>query len=218
MRHAFPTVRTVLVAAALSIALPALSRAQAVDTTRLDVASRAAIERTINAARTAGLPVEPLRNKVIEGLSKGADGPLIAKVVEQLRGRIERAATALGRNTSTPDLVAAAAVLDLGVTDAQLRRVRTARPDDAVASALVGLAFLVQTGAQTDGAINVVCDMLIARVPDAEFDRFRESVARDVYAGASVTGAARTRAEAAILRVQRGGGRIDGIAPGAALP
>ncbi|HUF70699.1 MAG TPA: hypothetical protein VMM79_18770 [Longimicrobiales bacterium] len=190
-----------------AIAVPAVASAQVRAAGTLDSASISAIDRIVAEAGGAGLPIEPLRNKVAEGISKGADGELIVRAVDRLRQRLGRAAAALGEAATTPDLVAAAALLDLGITDTHLRHIRAARPGQPVASALVGLAFLVQRGAGTDGAVGIVVDMLNARVSDAEFDRFRETVSRDVQAGASVTGAARARASAAI---QRRGGFVPG--------
>jgi hypothetical protein len=182
--------------------VPAAAAAQ--DGARLDHASAAAVERLLEEARAARLPVEPLRHKVAEGLSKGAAGPLIVRAVERLRDRLAVAASALGEDASAPDLVAGAALMDLGITGMHLRRIRSARPDRPVASALIGLAFLVQHGAGTEGAVSIVYDMLIARVSDTEFDRFRETLARDIEAGAPVTGVMRARATAAILRVRGG--------------
>jgi hypothetical protein len=202
--------RAVLIAL-LAIAVPRFAHAQRTADARLDGAAAAAIERIVAGAAEDGLPVEPLRDKVAEGLSKGAGGALIVRAVERLRDRLALASSALGGDASAPDLVAAAALLDLGVTEAHLQQIRSARPDRPVASALVGLAFLIQRGAGTDGAVSIVYDMLVARVSDSEFDRFRETVARDIEAGAPVTGAARARASAAILRV-RGGS----LAPGGA--
>jgi hypothetical protein len=190
----------------VTLAASGAARAQVAPTVAaLDSVSRAAIERIIDDARADGLPVTPLRNKIAEGVSKGANGSLIVRAVERLRDRMRRAATALGPNTGTADLVAAAAVLDIGITDNDLKRIRSARPDEPVANALVGLAFLVQGGARPDGAVDIVYDMLVGRVSDSGFDRFRETVARDVQTGIPIIGAARARANAAILRSTSGG-------------
>src|SRR6185312_15767669 len=64
---------------------------------RLDAAARATLERTIDTARVAGLPVGPLYDKVSEGVLKGAADDQIVRAVRSLArslGDARRAAAA----------------------------------------------------------------------------------------------------------------------------
>jgi hypothetical protein len=191
MRHRIPTVAAILLAFAAGgvMAQDALSG-------RLDAPTATAVRGIIAGATAEGLPAEPLRNKALEGASKGADGARIVTAVEQLLGRLREGRVALGGNATTAELVSAAAVLDLGVAPKAVSGLRAARPDEPLASALVGLAFLVQRGASVDGSVTLVREMLDARASDADFARFRELVDQDVRAGAPIGNAARARARA----------------------
>ena len=64
--------------------------------TRLDAPSRAAITALVDSARAQGLPVEPLMEKVYEGMGKGADGPRIVAAVRSLTLEMASAHRALG--------------------------------------------------------------------------------------------------------------------------
>ena len=64
--------------------------------TRLDAPSRAAITALVDSARAQGIPVEPLMEKVYEGMGKGADGPRIVAAVRSLTLEMASAHRALG--------------------------------------------------------------------------------------------------------------------------
>ena len=55
---------------------------------RLDPGVRAAVVAIIDSARASGLPVEPLVDKALEGMSKGAPGPRIIVAVRGLAGKL----------------------------------------------------------------------------------------------------------------------------------
>jgi hypothetical protein len=177
--------------------------------TRLDEPTARAIEALVQQARAEGLPADPLRNKAIEGASKGADGARIVEAVRRLHERMRRAAVALGPGTSAAELVAAAAVLDVSVPDASLVALRVVRPGRSIASGLVGLAFLVQRGVAVERAVGLVRELLIADVNDTDFTRFRRLVEQDIRAGASAAGAAEVRTRAWI----RHGVAVRGVTP-----
>lgn len=163
---------------------------------RLDERTVRAIEALVQQAVAEGLPADPLLNKGIEGVSKGADGARIVEAVRRLHERLRRASGALGPGTSAAELVAAAAVLDVSVPDESLVALRAARPRHSIASALVGLAFLVQRGAPVDRAVALVRELLRAEVGESDFIRFQRLVEQDLRAGASAAGAAEVRARA----------------------
>lgn len=192
---------------AIALALMFVSRTAAAQdplAARLDSVTLRAVMQRVEMARAEGLPVEPLRNKALEGASKSASGPQIEAAVDRLLERLRQGRATLGDRASTPELVAAAAVLDLGVESSALGVLHRAAPDRSIASALVGLAFLVQRGAQADRSTALLEGMLQARASDADFARFQTLVEQDVRAGAPITGAAHARARAFIEH----GGRV----------
>src|SRR5690349_4244408 len=87
---------------------------------RLPAEARAPVRAAIDTARAHGLPTEPLVQKALEGASRGADATRIVRAVTALADRMNAARTALGRESSETELVAAAGALNLGVPDAML--------------------------------------------------------------------------------------------------
>jgi hypothetical protein len=180
--------------------LPTFVRAQEPATTRVKPDVARVIDAIVDNAVAAGLPPAPLRNKALEGASKGADGDRIIAVVRHLRDRLATARDVLGPGTTEAEYVAAAAALDVGASPASLAELRTARPGGSIAGGLVGLVFLVQRGAASSLATGIVRDLLAARATDLDFDRFRHLVEQDVRAGAPVGSAAQARARAFVSR------------------
>lgn len=176
--------------------MPAALGAQGRSPGGLDEASARLVEAIVWQAQADGLPADALRSKVAEGLSKGAGGPRIVEAVRRLDQRMRRASAALGAGASAAELIAGGAVLELGVPDAALGSLRATRADGSVASALVGLAFLVQRGMPVERSVPLVRELLEARVTEADFTRFRRLVEQDVRSGAPTAGAAEARARA----------------------
>ncbi|HEU4787825.1 MAG TPA: hypothetical protein VFS57_10460, partial [Gemmatimonadaceae bacterium] len=112
---------------------------------RLAPATRAAILRLIDSARTVGLPVSPLVDKTAEGVLKGADDQRILRAVQSLTRELGDARAALGGTTDLALLGAAANALHAGVSSDELRRLQRASGNggDVLASALVTLVDLV---------------------------------------------------------------------------
>jgi hypothetical protein len=97
---------------ALVLAVAAVSSAHAQDPrfgTRLDAPTRAAIFAIVDSARAQGVPVEPLMEKVYEGMARGADGPRIIAAVRSLTIELASAHKALGTVASADEIKSAAA-------------------------------------------------------------------------------------------------------------
>jgi hypothetical protein len=161
---------------------------------RLDEETRRAVLALADSARLAGLPVEPLIQKALEGESKGADGARITAAVRALLGRLHTARTALGEDATEAELVAGAAALYVGVTPERLARLRKANPGARLALPLVALADLVQRGVPPDTAAVAIEALARARSSEAEYRLLRQLVEQDIRAGAVPAAAALERA------------------------
>ena len=151
---------------------------------RLDVGTRAAIERLIDSARAAGLPTEPLVDKALEGASKGAPGPRIATVVRALASDLGRARAALGPGASGQDIEAGASALRAGVSPAALRELRRRRDGQRLAITYAVLSELIARGVPVDSAVRAVAGLRGSGAGDAELIAFQRDVERDIAIGA----------------------------------
>ena len=161
---------------------------------RLDAETRRAVLALADSARVAGLPVEPLIQKALEGESKGADGARIVAAVRALLGRLHAARAALGRTAGDADLVAGAAALYVGVAPDRLERLRNASSGAPLALALVALADLVQRGVPPDTAATAIEALARARSGEGEYRMLRQLVEQDIRTGAAPAAAALERA------------------------
>jgi len=105
--------RSRLPLAVVAVAIPVALSAQ--DTarlgSRLDSATQTVVLRTVESARTRGLPVEPLVDKALEGATKRATGARIQAAVSALLRRLELARDALAPNPGPRDIAAGADAL-----------------------------------------------------------------------------------------------------------
>ena len=163
---------------------------------RLDVATREAVGAIVDAARAAGLPVESLVDRALEGAAKRADGSRIVAAVRLLATELAAARDALGPASSPVELEAGAGALRAGVPPADLRllRQRRARP---LTVALAALTDLVTSGVPPDSAAAAVL-ALAATAGDDQLLDFRRAVERDIALGAPPAAAAAFRVDAAI--------------------
>ena len=155
---------------------------------RLGTESRAVIERVIDSARTVGLPTEPLTDKVLEGVLKGADDQRIVLAVQSLVRELGTARTVLGSASNTALLGATASALHAGVSANELRRLvhpsGDAPTDDGVlTSALVVLVDIVAKRVPTSTAVSAIGDMLQRGAPERQFVVLRSEVEQDIIAG-----------------------------------
>src|SRR5262245_624640 len=108
--------------AAWLVATSAHAQATTTLPARLNADTRVAIERLIDSARTAGLPVSPLADKAAEGVLKGADDQRILSAVRTLARELGEARNLLGSPRDHGLLTALASALHAGASPAELRR------------------------------------------------------------------------------------------------
>ena len=162
---------------------------------RLAPATRAAILRLIDSARTVGLPVSPLVDKTAEGVLKGADDQRILRAVQSLTRELGDARAALGGATDLALLGAAANALHAGVSPDELRRLQRASNNggDVLASALVTLVDLVAKRVPVSSAASSIRDLLDRRAGERQFAALRAEVEQDISAGLSPDEALKAR-------------------------
>lgn len=189
---------------------PSAARPDARLVQRLDARTAQVVSGLVTRAQERGLPAEPLVQKALEGASKDASGEAIAGAVASLLTDLGQARDALGP-APTAVLVLGAAVLDAGVSTAQLAQLRPQHDAKALGGALAGLAYLLSRGVPADGSLAIVQAMLDARLSDVEFASLQRLVEQDVRAGTPATAAAQVRAGALI----RHGARLGSGGAGA---
>ena len=151
---------------------------------RIDARTRAAVGRIIDSTRAAGLPVEPLVDKALEGALKGAEPGRIIGAVSALSRRLAAARAALGTGAQEPDLVAAAGALSVGISRETLVRLRDASADVSVAIPLVVLSDLVARGVPADTATAALIALASRGATAEAYLALRSDVARAIAAGA----------------------------------
>ena len=162
---------------------------------RLAPATRAAILRLVDSARSVGLPAAPLVNKAAEGVLKGADDQRILRAVQSLARDLGDARTALGGTNDLALLGAAANALHAGVSVDELRRLQRASANGASAltSALVTLVDLVAKRVPVSMAATSMRDLLDRRAGEQQFASLRAEVDQDIAAGQAPDAALRER-------------------------
>jgi hypothetical protein len=160
---------------------------------RLDPAVQAQIGALLDSARAAGLPLEPLVDRALEGASKGAAGPLIVNAVRKLAADLAAARHALGGGAAA-ELEAGASALRAGVASDALTQLRQSRPRQALTVPLAVLADLVARGVPADSATVFV--LAIAAASDEQLVAFQRNVERDIALGAPPLAAAAVRVNA----------------------
>ena len=170
--------RTAALLVALALAgLPAISRAQAPGGTpaldprlsSLDPSTHATLAATIDSARRAGLPGEPLVDKALEGASKGAAPDRIVYAVRNLSHDLGVARSALGPDASEAELVAGVSALRAGARSDVLRRLKAARGSQSTLLPLAVLSDLVAQGTPVDRAAQVVLSLADRGATDAQY-------------------------------------------------
>jgi hypothetical protein len=195
------TVRTttmaILLVAALGMATAAPTLAQEPRLHgRLPEPARIEVDRILTAAETAGLPTEPLVDRALEGVSKGASGERIVTAVQRLAQELRAARDALGMYSTEEEIVAGASALRAGASPSDLARLRRSRSGQTLTVAAAVLADLVAVGVPVDSAVSAVI-ALAGGAADADYIAFRRNVERDVSLGASPVAALGVRLDAA---------------------
>lgn len=169
--------------------------------TKLGAPTRASLQRLIDSAGVAGLPVDPLYSKAQEGVFRGADDARVLAAVQRLARDLGDARTALGDSATPEEITAAANALRAGVTTTDLSRLRETGTKGRLAEhrltvALVVLADLATRGVPPSLAAASVTELVSRNVSDGALISFRQTVERDLLDGRSPASAldARTRA------------------------
>lgn len=184
----------------LVLAGAALAQAGAQDPrigTRLDAPSRAAITALVDSARAQGLPVEPLVEKMNEGLAKGADGPLIVAAVRRLTLEMASAHRALGTIASTDEIKAAASAMHAGVPAVELGKMKKQSGlRRSLTMPFTVLADIISRGVPVEAGVNAIRSLVGAGAKDEDLSKFQRNVSVDIDQGAPPAAAAETRAKA----------------------
>ena len=192
--------RVSLLVLVASIALTGVARAQ--DQRLAERLSAEVVDRVtdlVESASAAGLPTEPLILKALEGASKGAPDDVIVRAVENLGRRLRAARTALGSDSSEPELVAGADAIYVGAQPVVLSELREARSRAPVTVPLIVLTDLVQQGVAPDTVSRIVLQLTEAGVRDSNLAELRRLVEQDIRAGAAPNAAVSIRAEGILL-------------------
>jgi len=166
---------------------------------RLDSTTLAAVGALMDSARSAGLPVEPLVQRALEGTAKHAEPDRIIAAVRRLAGELGVARASLGRESSPAELDAGASALRAGVRSEDLTLLRQRRTQ-SLTVALAALTDLVTGGVPPDSAAAAVL-ALAARARDDQISDFRRAVERDIALGATPAAAAAVRVDATLRDV-----------------
>lgn len=164
---------------------------------RLEAPTQGAVVAQLDSARLAGLPVEPLVDRALEGASKRAlgrpiSGDDIVAAVRRLREALGSARLALGSRATTQELVAGASALQASVGTEALVALRHARTDAPLTVPLGVLTDLVTMGVPADTAARTV--IALARTRDAVLLAYQRDVERDIGVGALPAVSASVRA------------------------
>ncbi len=151
---------------------------------RLPEATKIEVDRILDAARLLGLPIEPLVDRALEGVAKGAPPALILSAVARLRDELKTARSAFGPAASVGEITAGASALRAGATSGDLAQLRRLRSGHQLTVAAAVLADLVTAGVPADTATGAVL-ALAGGVDDADYVSFRRSVQQDIALGAS---------------------------------
>ncbi len=163
---------------------------------RLTDAARTQVDALLDAARAGGLPAEPLVDRALEGVAKGARPELIVSAVTRLLEELRLARAAFGETASPAELTAGASALRAGASREDLAHLRTLRPRQPLTIPTAVLADLVAAGVAADTGIAAVL-ALASNAGDADYIAFRRNVERDIALGASPASSIGARLRAA---------------------
>ena len=173
---------------------------------QLSATTRATLERIIDSARVAGLPIDPLYSKIREGVFRSADEPRVIAAVQRLGRDLGEARAALGDSARPEEIAAGANALRAGLRPADLSRLRDARArrtDHPLTVALVVLADLATRGVPPSLAAASVNELVARNVSDGSLMSFRQNVERDLLGGRSPASALDARTRSMIDEVER---------------
>jgi len=165
---------------------------------RLDAPTRKAISAMVDSARAQGIPVEPLMEKVYQGLAMGADGPRIIIAVRSLTHELGGAHRALGSVATADEIKAAASALHAGVPAVELGKMKKQSGlRRSLTLPFTVLADIVSRGVPVQTAAKAIRSLVGAGARDKDISDFQRNVSVDIEKGAPPADAAETRAKGA---------------------
>jgi hypothetical protein len=165
---------------------------------RLDAPTRKAISALVDSARAQGIPVEPLMEKVYQGLAMGADGPRIIIAVRSLTTELGSAHRVLGSVATVDEIKAAASAMHAGVPAVELGKMKKQSGlRRSLTLPFTVLADIVSRGVPVQTAANAIKSLLGAGSKDKDISDFQRNVSVDIEKGAPPAAAAETRAKGA---------------------
>lgn len=163
---------------------------------RLDAPSAAAIKAVTDSAKSQGIPVEPLMEKMYEGMAKGFDGPRIVTAVRSLALEMASAHKAMGTVASADEIKAAASAMHAGVPAVELGKMKKQSGlRRSLTLPFTVLADIVSRGVPVKTAANAIRSLVGAGAKDQDINDFQRNVKVDIEQGAPPAAAAETRAK-----------------------
>jgi hypothetical protein len=142
---------------------------------------RAEVTSLADSVARAGLPVAPLVDKTLEGVSKGADDRRIMIAVRAVASELRVARQALGPSSES-ELSAGVAALRAGSSAGELTQLRQALPGRPLVVPLSVLASLLVDGAPPPSALVAVVSNAKQR-NDADLLAYGQVVSQDIANG-----------------------------------
>src|SRR6478609_219193 len=165
---------------------------------RLDAPTRKALSAIVDSARAQGIPVEPLMEKVYQGLAMGADGSRIVVAVRSLTFEMGNAHRVLGAVATTDELKAAASAVHAGVPAVELGKMKKQSGlRRSLTLPFTVLADIVSRGVPVAAATNAIKSLVGAGAKDKDISDFQRNVSVDIEKGAPPAAAVETRAKGA---------------------
>jgi hypothetical protein len=156
------------------------------------------LARIAQTARENGVPPELIRQKIMEGASKGVRGPRLENAIADYARRLVSARNLLGSGASPQVLDAAAEATARGVPPGRVRSFAADNSDQRrVVVGLRVIAELRETGVPTDPAVRAVQSALDRGITGERLFALSAAVRRRVRQGESPTEALREIAGAA---------------------
>lgn len=163
--------------------------------------SEETINRLTRIARTAqenGVPPQLIRQKIMEGVSKGVRGPRLERAIADYARRLVGARNLLGAGAQPAVLDAAAEATERGVPPGRIRGFASANSDQRrIVVGLRVIAELRESGVPTDPAVRAVQAAIDRGVTGERLFSLSAAVRRRVRQGESPTNALRAIAGAA---------------------
>ena len=167
---------------------------------RASASLKAQVAVVADSVARVGLPVAPLVDKTLEGISKGADDNRIMIAVRGVANDLGVARRALGPSSDS-ELAAAVAALRAGSTPAGLTQLRRELPGRPLVVPLSVLASLIVDGAPAPSAIVAVVANARQR-NDSDLLAYGRAVSHDIAGGVAPLTAITSGTQAASLTVK----------------